>query len=148
MMDFLMNNMWVIWLVLFIASIILEAISFQLFSIWFALGAVVALVASLLGAPIWLQILLFIVVSGAALGATRPLVRKIQRKQEPTNADRYVDQAGVVLEKIDNVKGTGQVKVLGQVWTARTKDGSEIAKGASVRTIAIEGVKLYVETAE
>lgn len=147
-MDFLINNMWVVWLVLFIASIILEAVSFQLFSIWFALGAVAALVASLFDIHVAWQIAIFIVVSGAALGATRPLVRKMQRKQEPTNADRYVDQPGVVLEEIDNIKGTGQVKVLGQVWTARTKDGTEIPKDASVRTVAIEGVKLYVEIVE
>jgi len=145
-----MERLWIIWLVLFVVSIILEAVSFQLFSIWFALGAVAALIASLLFDDLhvaW-QILIFIVVTGAALGATRPLAKKMQRKQEPTNADRYVEQPGVVIERIDNIKGTGQVKVLGQVWTARTKDGSEIAKGASIRTIAIEGVKLYVEIAE
>lgn len=147
-MDFLINNAWVIWLVLFVASIVLEAVSFQLFSIWFALGAVFALLASLLGLSFVWQIVIFIVVSGATLGATRPLVRKMQRKQEATNADRYVDQLGVVLENIDNVKGTGQVKVLGQVWTARTKDGAEIPEGANVRTIAIEGVKLFVEMTE
>ncbi|MCL2195786.1 MAG: NfeD family protein [Oscillospiraceae bacterium] len=147
-MQFLFDNMWIVWLVLFVASIILEAVSFQLFSIWFALGALVALIGSLFGIHVAWQIAIFIVVSGAALGATRPLVRKMQRKQEPTNADRYIDQPGVVLEAIDNIKGTGQVKVLGQVWTARTKDGTDIAEGATVRTVAIEGVKLFVEIAE
>ena len=140
-----MENWWIIWLVLFVVSIVLEIVSFQLFSIWFAAGALAALIASLAGAPEWLQIVIFVVVTAISLAATRPLAKKLQRKKpEPTNADRYVNQEAVVLEKIDNVKGTGQIKVLGQTWTARTLDGAVIPKGASVRTLSIEGAKLYV----
>jgi len=144
----MIERLWIVWLVLFVGSVILEAISFQLFSIWFAVGAVVALIAGLLGAPWPLQLVIFVVITGASLAATRPLAKKLNARHTPTNSDRYVGQPGVVLEKIDNVKGTGQVKVMGQVWTARTKDNSEIAKGANVRTVALEGVKLYVELAE
>ena len=137
---------WVIWLIALIGSLVLEAVSFQLFSIWFAAGALAALVAGLLGAELWLQIVIFVVVTGISLAATRPLVRRLQKKKpEPTNADRYVGQEAIVLEKIDNVKATGQIKVLGQTWTARTPDHSVIPKGALVRTLSIEGAKLYVE---
>ena len=137
---------WVIWLIALIGSLVLEAVSFQLFSIWFAAGALAALIAGLLGADLWLQIVIFVVVTGVSLAATRPLVKKLQKKKpEATNADRYVGQEAVVLEKIDNVKATGQIKVLGQVWTARTQDHSVIPKGALVRTLSIEGAKLYVE---
>ena len=144
----MMDRMWIIWLVLLVASIILEAVSFQLFSIWFALGAMAALIASLLGAGLPLQLVIFVVITGVSLVATRPLAKKLNSRHTATNADRYVGQPGVVIERIDNVKGTGQVKVMGQVWTARTKDNSEIAKGAHVRTVALEGVKLFVELTE
>jgi len=145
----MLERTWIIWLVLLVASLVLEAISLQLFSIWFAVGALAAVIAYLLGAEIWLQVVIFVVVTGASLAATRPLVRRLQvKKPQATNADRYVGQNAVVIEKIDNIKGTGQVKVLGQVWAARTPDGSEIPKGASVRTLSIEGAKLFVEQAE
>jgi len=139
---------WVIWLILLVGGIGLELVSQQLFSIWFSVGALGAIVSYFLGAPPWLQVLVFLVVTAASLAATRPLVQKIKPRSEPTNADRYVGQQAVVIEKIDNVKGTGAIKVMGQTWTARTKDGSEIPKGAAVHTLGIEGAKMFVELAD
>ena len=143
-----METTWIIWLALLIGTLILEAVSLQLFSIWFSVGALAAILACLLGASVWLQIVIFVAVTLISLAATRPLVRRLQRKKmEPTNADRCVGQNAVVIEEINSVKGTGAIKVLGQTWTARTTDGSVVPKGAYVRTLSIEGVKIYVELA-
>jgi len=140
-----MEHTWIIWLALMIACLVLESLSLQLFSIWFALGALVALLADLFGAEIWLQIVLFLAVTVAALLATRPLAKKLRGKKEPTNADRYVGREALVLEDIDNTKGTGQIKVEGQLWSARTADGSVVPAGETVRTLEIQGAKLIVE---
>ena len=139
-----MEYIWAIWLVLFVASLILEAISMQLFSMWFAVGALAALIASGLHVPWWLQIILFVCVTAVSLAATRPLVKRLQRRVQPTNADRYVGKTAVVIQEIDNVNAKGQVKVEGQVWTARSADGQVIPEGATVRTAAIQGVKMIV----
>ena len=89
-----------------------------LISIWFALGALAALVSALLHAPLWLQIVWFLVVSIAALALTRPLAKKyINAKTQPTNADMLIGQECVVTETIDNVLGMGAVTVGGKIWT-------------------------------
>jgi len=136
---------WIVWLALMIACIVLEALSMQLFSIWFALGALVALVADLFGAGLTLQIILFLAVTVVSLLATRPLTKRLRKEKEPTNADRCVGQTVMVLEDIDNVNGTGSIKVEGQIWTARTVDGSVVPAGDFVRTLEIQGAKLLVE---
>jgi len=140
-----MEHTWIVWLALMIACLVLESLSLQLFSIWFALGALVALLADLAGAEVWLQIVLFLSVTVASLLATRPLAKKLRGKREPTNADRYVDKEALVLEDIDNTKGTGQIKVEGQIWSARTADGSVVPAGETVLTLEIQGVKLIVK---
>ena len=142
----MLEKTWIIWLALFIGSLVLEAVSMQLFSIWFAVGAIAALIASLLSAPVWLQIVLFVGVTAISLAATRPLVKRLQKREaQPTNADRFVGREAVVLEEINNLKGTGLIKVLGQIWSARTPDGSCIPEGALVNTLSIQGSKMFVE---
>ena len=140
-----MEYNWIIWLALMIACLVLEALSLQLFSIWFALGALAALLADLFGAEIWLQIILFLAVTVGTLLATRPLTKRLRGKKEPTNADRCVGKTALVLEDIDNAKGVGQIKVEGQIWSARTADGSVVPAGESVLTLEIQGAKLIVE---
>ena len=133
-----------IWGALLLVFLFVEGITAGLASIWFALGALVALLASLLHAPIWLQIALFFIVSIATLILTRPLARKyINGRRQATNADRVVGMTGRTTETIDNIAGTGAVYIAGKVWTARTKeDGEIIPEDALVRADAIEGVKL------
>jgi len=143
-----MEHNWIIWLALMIACLILESFSMQLFSIWFALGALAALLADLFGAEIWLQIILFLVVTVASLLATRPLAKRLRGEKEPTNADRCVGKQALVLEDIDNTKGVGQVKVEGQIWSARTADGSFVPAGETVTTLEIQGAKLIVAPAQ
>ncbi len=137
---------WIIWLVLLVASLVLESFSMQLFSIWFALGAAVALIACAFGAPTWLQIPLFIIVTAISLIATRPLVRRLQKNVQPSNADRFLGKVAIVLEEINNLKGTGQIRVDGQTWSARAADeGYIIPEGNSVETIEIKGNKMLVK---
>jgi len=140
-------NMVAIWASAAIILFIIELIVPGLVSIWFALGAVAALVAAILHAPIWLQITWFAVVSVATLVLTRPLAKKyVNSKAQPTNADMLIGRECVVTEAIDNLRGTGAVRVNGKEWTARTEDPEVRAEPGSVLTaVRIEGVKLIVK---
>lgn len=135
-----------IWLSLIILFAIVEALTPAIVSIWFALGALLALIASALSAPVWLQITVFIIASALALILTRPLIkRKLNKNLIPTNADMLIGKTGVVVEKIDNIEETGSVKIQGKTWTARSEYGEEILSGSRVVISKIEGVKLIVK---
>lgn len=137
------------WVALIVVFLIIEALTVQLVTIWFAAGAGGALVANMLHAPEWLQWVVFIVVSVVLLLATRPLVKKFVKKRvQPTNADRNVGREGIVIEAIDNIAAKGQVEVSGEVWTARSKDDVSIPEGQQVVIHSIEGVKLIVSAKE
>lgn len=139
-------TMLIFWIALLIVLVIVEAVTAQLVTIWFAAGAAAAIIAELLNSPPWLQWLIFIIVSVVTLIATRPLVRKAtKQKIQPTNADRCIGQTAVVTEEIDNIAGKGQVHVNGITWTARSADGSVIEKDRKVTVEKIEGVKLIVK---
>lgn len=139
-------TMLIFWIVLLIVLIVVEAVTAQMVTVWFAAGAVAAIAAELLDAQVWLQWTVFIVVSAIALVATRPLVRKLTKtKVQPTNADRVIGQIAIVTEEIDNIEAKGQVSVGGSVWTARSTDGSVIEKNERVMVENIEGVKLIVK---
>lgn len=135
-----------VWLVAAIVFAILEAATVGLTSVWFAVGALAALAAELLGATLWLQIVIFLLVSAVTLYFTRPLVKKyVNNKVEPTNADMLIGKECRVTETVDNISGTGAVYVDGKTWTARC-DGEEIIPvGELVIAKRIEGVKLIVE---
>lgn len=135
----------VIWIVLLVLFLILEAATVQLVSAWFALGALCALLANLCGVGVIWQIVLFLIVSAICLIATRPLVKKMTAtKIQKTNADRCIGAEAVVLEEINNLKSTGLVKAIGNTWTARAEDGSVIPKDAVVIVRKMDGVKLIV----
>lgn len=134
------------WAVALVVLLVIEGATAQLVTIWFAAGALAALIASLAGSQLWLQFLLFVVVSAVMLIATRPLVRKITgKKAEPLNANRCIGQVAVVTETVDNLNATGLVKVGGTVWTARSSDGSVIEQGKNAVVEKIEGVKVIVK---
>lgn len=134
-----------VWLGLVILFLIAEGATVSLVSLWFAAGAVVAMFAALLGAGIWLQTGLFLVVSGALLLMLRPIVRRyLVPKITPTNVDSLVGATGLVTETIDNVTASGQVKLGAMEWTARSTTGENIPQGALIRVDRIEGVKVYV----
>ena len=101
--------MLIFWIVLLVVLLIVEAATVQLVTIWFAIGAAAALIARICGAALWLQWVLFVVVSAVTLAATRPLVRKItKQKTQPTNADRCIGETAMVTEDIDNISRQGQ----------------------------------------
>ncbi len=135
-----------VWLGVLAASIVLEIATTQIVSVWFAVGALAAFIATLAGVEqLWIQIVIFVLVTVIALIATRPLVKRIiNNKVEPTNADMVIGQTGIVTEKIDNLAPSGTVKVNGAVWTARSADETVIEAGEKVIVKEIRGVKLLV----
>lgn len=135
----------VIWVVLLIVFLIMEAASVQLVSVWFAVGALVALIANLCGLNVIWQIVLFLAVAAVCLVATRPLVKKLTAtKIQKTNADRCIGAEAIVTEEINNLESTGQVKAVGNIWTARSINDTVIEKGTVVIVERMEGVKLIV----
>ncbi len=138
-----------LWIVLAAVMILIEVSTLNLVSIWVAMGSLVALIAAKIGYGLSVQIGVFFVASGAFLALTKPLVKRfLKPKREPTNADRTVGEEGVVIEDIDGVSGTGQIKVMGSVWSAKSADGSNFKKGERVNVKAIEGVKAVVQKKE
>ena len=141
-----MQEMIYTWAALIVVFLIVEGLTAGLASIWFALGSVAALVSAFLGAPVWLQITLFVIVSALTLIFTRPLARKyVNKRIEPTNADRLIGVSATVTERIDNIAAKGYVTAGGRLWPARSKSGEPIEKDTVTVVRSIEGIKLIVE---
>lgn len=135
-----------LWLILFVAAILIEAGTSALVSIWFAAGSFAALVASAFGAPIWLQIVLFIACSILMLIFTRPMLKKLfPKKFIPTNTELSVGKSAVVIEEINNDLGTGRVRLNGVDWKAVAGNDRLIEKDTVVTVKEISGAKLIVE---
>ena len=142
-----MTTMCIIWACAIVLFAVAEAITVQLVSIWFVLGSIAGLIATFCGASIPVQIIIFIAVSIIALLLTRPIVKKkLTPRIESTNADRCIGQDAVVIEEINNINSTGQVKVDGKIWSARSSNDDIINEGEIVTVEKIEGVKLIVST--
>lgn len=144
------TNPVVVWLAILILLVVIEIFTMGLTTIWFAGGALVAMVVAALGGPIWLQLLLAGIISAVLLFFTRPVaVKYFNRDRERTNAESLVGRQAIVLSEINNLQGIGQVTVNGMEWTARTTvDGQTISPGEVVIIRGINGVKLLVERAE
>ena len=139
--------MTIFWLIAFLAFAVGEAVTVGLVSVWFAVGALAGLFAAALGAGLWLQVTVFLGVSALTLALFKPLSSKyLKPRVSATNADRVIGSAAVVTETIDNAQAQGQVKVSGQVWTARSAQNVVIPAGTDVKVLRIEGVKVMVET--
>lgn len=144
-----MNWAAIVWLVLIVVFLMIEASTVALVSLWFAAGSLAALLLSLLGVSTGLQIAMFVIVSAVLLTALRPLVRKhIKPKLTKTNVDAVVGSTGLVTVAIDNVSAVGQVKLGAMYWTARSVSGEPIPQDTLVRVARIEGVKAFVEPVE
>ena len=135
------------WLVIMVVLLVIEFMTMGLSTIWFAFGALVSFVAALLGANLAVQLIVFIVASIASLLVTRPIAMKyLDKGRVKTNTDALIGKHAVVTMQINNLEETGQVKVNGLEWTARTQDDKEIIeKDSVVNIIRIDGVKLIVE---
>lgn len=142
-----MSEMVTLWLVVLIVSIGVEVATLGLTSIWFAGGAVVAVIVAAFHGSVWLQILLFFAVSLLLLFFTRPIaVRYFNRDRVRTNVESMIGRQAIVTSEIDNLQGIGQVTVGGQEWSARTEaDGMNLQPGTVVDIVAVNGVKLIVK---
>lgn len=138
--------LWV-WLGLLVLFVIVEACTANLLTIWFAVGALAALVSSFFTDSLVIQIAIFVVVSLIVLAIVRPMAKKYTKtKKQPTNADMYINAEGIVTDSISNLKATGTVKVKGTVWTARSfNDEVEIPENTTIIVERIDGVKLIVK---
>ena len=137
----------IVWIGFVIFMQLCEGFTTQLVSIWFAVGALCAAVSSLITSSVLVQVIVFIVVTCGTLIATKPLVDKYKKghKDVKTNSDRLIGQTGVMLTDIDTLEAVGQVKVSGEVWTAKLKPPTPVKKDDKVKILAIEGVKMIVE---
>lgn len=134
-----------IWLVLMVVFLMVEGATVSMVSLWFGAGALAALIVSLLGAEVWLQVLVFFTVSIVLLASLRPLARRyFTPKLTRTNVDSIVGQTGTVTAAIDNVTGQGQIKLASMEWTARSTSGEPISTGTLIRVDRIEGVRAFV----
>lgn len=141
-------TVWV-WLAGIIVFIVLEAVTYQIVSIWFALGAVGGLIAKAAGASFTVQMAIFITISVICLLCLRPLSRKLlKNKKENTNVDSLLGKEVLVTKEVNNLLGTGEGKVGGMVWTIRSADNEIIPEGETVICEKVEGVKLIVKRKE
>ncbi len=140
-------NYTILWLIALVLFIVVEIGTMGLTTIWFAGGALVAVIAAVFGAPVALQIVLFLAVSLVLLYFTRPIaVRYFNKDRVKTNAESLVGRQAIVTSEIDNLQGIGQVTVNGLEWSARmSEDNVKLAAGSVVNIVAINGVKLIVE---
>ena len=144
-----MNWAAILWLILMVVFLLVEAATVTMVSLWFAAGALAAMLVSLLGGAVWLQAAVFLLASIVLLTALRPLVRKyVTPRLTATNVDSVIGSTGLVTAAIDNVAASGQVKLGAMVWTARSTSGEPISEGTLVKVDRIEGVKAFVSPAK
>ena len=133
------------WIAVMVVMAVFEGITTQLVSVWFVFGALAAAIVSFFVPNFGIQFAIFVGVSLFMLIITKPFVKKIKQvKAEPTNADKNIGKTAVVVQQINNTAGTGQVKLAGNTWTARTVNGEIVDEGQKVTVQEILGVKLMV----
>ena len=136
---------WILWVGLMVMFGILELSTVNLVSIWFVAGSLVAMAAALLGTSIWVQIVLCLITAGILLAFLQPFVRKfVIPKKTATNADMVLGREAYLTEAVDNIRGTGSLKLDGKEWTVRSMDQTVLPAGTLVKIVKLEGVKLYV----
>ena len=142
-------SMTLIWIIAAVVFLIVELCTVAFCSIWFTIGCVCAIPAAALGAPVWLQIVIFAAVSGLCFAVFYPRLKKhVKQIHSATNADRLIGQQCVILQAVDRLAGTGTASVNGQVWTVTTEDNSRIETGVTATILRIRGAKLVVEQTE
>lgn len=135
----------VFWIILAVVLVVIEGVTTTLVTIWPAFGAVAAAIAAACGMNMLGQFLIFLIVSLVLLFATRPLAKKLLKKdRQPTNSDRLIGKTAVVTEKILPLESKGRVEIGGKSWAARSEDGQVIDADTLVIVQRIEGVKLIV----
>lgn len=139
-------GMTLLWAVLLVTFVVIEAVTVQLVSIWFAVGALGGLIAKLCGANVMVQLVAFVAVSLLALLVTKPLVKRFAHAPNiATNMDANIGATAIVVSKIDNQNATGEANLGGLTWLARSMNDAVIEQGEHVTVVRIEGAKLIVE---
>ncbi len=136
----------VCWLIAVIAFIVLEAVTYQLVSVWFVIGSLGGLLAAALGANPWVQIVVFVIISALMLAVLRPLSMKLLKpKGLKTNVDGLIGEDVLITENVSNISETGKGRIKGMTWTVRSETGEEIPENTVATVLRIEGVKLIVK---
>lgn len=143
-----MGTMTILWLIVLIAAIFIEAATMGLTSIWFSGGALAAICIEKLNGGIYLQVIVFLVVSLLMMYFTRPVaIQYFNKERQKTNLDSIIGKQAVVTSTIHNLKGIGKVIVSGQEWSAKSLEEDQIfEEGEIVKIVKIKGVKLIVES--
>lgn len=142
-----MDNLLIMWIVLTVVFAVIEALTLQIVTVWFAVGSIGAIIANVVHASPLVQLIVFVALSILTLVIARPYLKKLSKTNaQPTNADACIGKQAVVTEEINNTLGKGQAKIRGVIWTARSSEENTIIKAGEMVTVtAIEGVKLIVK---
>ena len=145
-----MSGMMILWIIVLIITLVIEAATMGLTTIWFSGGALAAMIVERLNGGIYLQVILFLIISLILLFFTRPIAMKhFNKERAKTNLDTLIGKQAIVTIPIHNLQETGQVMLEGKEWTARTRDPSvKYEKDKLVKIVSIKGVKLIVEAVE
>jgi len=139
-------NLWFLWLLAAVMLGILEIMTQNLVTVWFIGGCLGAIVADLIGWNVWIQFLVFFVISAILLAAIRPFVKKyVTPKLTPTNIDSVIGKEAYLTEDVHNIRGTGALRLEGKEWTVRSATGEPLKEGTLVKIVALDGVKVLVE---
>lgn len=132
------------WLAVIVIAIVAEILTDQLISIWFVPGAIVATVLDFFDVHIVWQVLVVLVVAALGITFAKTVLKKLMPKESSkTNIDAIIGERCIVTEKIDNYAGCGQVKIKGQIWSARGIGEDDVYENGEVlHVVAIEGVKV------
>lgn len=138
--------MWQIWLIIAILFFILEMMGPGFLLFWVGVGALLTMIVSIFVDNIAIQIGIFTISSIALLFCTRPFVKRFTKNDTtPTNAYSLIGKKGIVLKEINPIKGIGQIKVNGEIWSAKSSSDNIIAEGELITVLKIDGVKAIVE---
>lgn len=144
-----MDHAVVFWIFVAVVMGVVEGATLALVSIWFFVGAVAAAITATITPSMEIQTVVFVVVTGGMLVATRPIVKRLtKRGYTPTNADRIIGADAIVTKKIDPIEGTGQINVSGQIWSAKSENSTKIEKDEIVTVTKIVGVHAIVQPKE
>ena len=138
--------MWVFWLIAAGIFFIIEIATVGFLIFWLGIGALLAMIVSLVTDNIIIQTAVFVVSSALLIPLTKPFVDKFTTKDSvPTNSYSLINQKGIVISDINPIKGTGLVKINGETWSAKANSETSILKDTEIKVLAIDGVKLIVE---
>ena len=139
--------MWIFWLIAAGIFFIIEMATIGFLVFWLGIGAILAMLTSFITDSILIQSLVFVITSTLLLIFTRPLVDKFIKvpKEIKTNAYSIIGKKGIVISKINNIEGTGQIKIAGEVWSAKSFENEDIPENTEIEIVEIDGVKAVVK---